>query len=233
MPTDNIKAGTECWAWAWDWPKGFSMPVAAQKPVRGMLTEHPDRIGDETHAPGWFVPYSGKSRRPAFTKAVRMESMHLCSDKKAAEVAYNAAVQLTMKWLQSCIFMCQDSMVKNLAAGFDEKGDMLEHPVFAADLSRNHGDLLRIFQSAPLEPKPETLRDSFTWKKCQAMIGQGTLRPGYGVLDILIDGKGSEHALMDMHRGCLLLDQKYLVFFEQIEDVFKGHEIRCIWFPEY
>ena len=92
----DIKAGTECWAWQYDWPAGLSRPMLSMKPVRGILAEYPDRIGNTSRGPGWFVPYSGKSRKPAFTKSVRVESVNLHAEKDDAVAAYNKAVQKTI-----------------------------------------------------------------------------------------------------------------------------------------
>lgn len=232
LPTKSLKSGMECWAYGWNWPEGLPAPLYEQKPVQGVLAEHYNQIGDPSHKPGWFVPCSGKSGRPAFMGAVRIKSVRLYTDRISAERAYNEDVRSTMSWLQSCVARCQDKLVRNLDTGFDADGRLMEHPVFMADLSQDRSVLLKLFKAKELEPKPETLAMSIPWDQCMTMIAQGALRAGEGMLDLLVDGKESGNALVDLHHGSVLIAERYLVFFEQAESVFEGHDLRGVWFPD-
>lgn len=96
IPTENkaqtMPAGQTCWAWAYDWPKGASMPSLKQAPIQGVLTKNRSEIGDANDKAEWFVPYVKNTKRPAWTKAFRVECLNIDTDKDAAIEAYNNAV---------------------------------------------------------------------------------------------------------------------------------------------
>ena len=230
MGLENLKSGTECWAWQYDWPKGLSLPLSSMKPVRGILAECPDRIGDASRGPGWFVPYSGKSRRPAFTKAVRVEAVNVHSEREAAEDAYNAAVRSVAARLLDLARLAQSDIVRTERDGYDKDG-LKEYPVMRPDLSMGYSGIL-----AAMDPRLELLEDHggdvISWESFEAGEARGIYNPYLGDADLLVDGKGSETALMDLHRGLLYIPDEYAVPFNRIAEAFAGHEIQVLWFPK-
>ena len=226
----DLKSGTECWAWQYDWPKGLSLPLSSMKPTRGILAEWPDHIGDETRGPGWFVPYSGRSRRPAFTKAVRVEAVNLCSGKEDAEDSYNDAVRKTAARFLSMAELVQSDLLRVKRDGFSEDGIDV-HPVMRPDLTMDYSGILAAMDPC-LELKPDHGADALSWESFRNGEDRGIYNPYRGDADLLIDGKGSERALLDMHRGMLYIPDVYAVPFERIEEVFAGHEIQVLWFSK-
>lgn len=226
----DLKCGTECWAWQYDWPKGLSLPMSSMKPVRGILAEYPDRIGDEARGPGWFVPYSGRSRRPAFTKAVRVEAVNLCSEKDTAEDMYNAAVRKAAARFLDLAKLAQSDIVRTKRDGYSTDGIDV-HPVMRPDLSMDYSGIIAAMDPH-LELLPDHGGDVLSWEAFRNGEDRGIYNPYRGCCDLLVDGKGSETALMDMHRGLLYIPDVYAIPFERIEEVFAGHQVQVLWFPK-
>lgn len=226
----DLRPGTECWAWQYDWPKGMSLPASSMKPIRGILTAHNDKIGNESGTVGWFVPYSGKSRRPAFTKSVRAEAVNVCSDRTTAEDMYNAAVRAVASRFLDLARLVQSDIVRTDRDGYDEDG-LREYPVFRPDLSMDYKDILAAMNPC-LELKEDHEGEVMSWAAFEIAEGARCLTDRDGDGDLLIDGKGSEHALLDQSRGMLYIPDEFAIPFNRIPEVFAGHEIQVIWFSK-
>lgn len=226
----DIKAGTECWAWQYDWPAGLSMPMLSMKPVRGILAEYPDRIGNTSRGPGWFVPYSGKSRKPAFTKAVRVESVNLHAEKDDAVATYNKAVQKTIAQFMAAAMQAQDNLVKTEELGFVDD-ELEQYPVMRADLSCDHESVITAM--APiLELRPDYEGELMEWDKFNNLMDRGLINQYDGCAMLHVDGKGCDNVLIDMYRGMLYVQDKYMVPFEHIPTVLAGHSVQVLWMPK-
>lgn len=231
LKLQDLKAGTECWAWQYDWPKALSLPMSSQKPVRGVLAGEPDRIGDTSRGPGWFVPYSGRSRRPAFTRAVRVEAVNLCSERTDAEDGYNRAVRAVAARFLDLAALAQSDIVRTGRDGFDEDG-LKEYPVLRPDLSMDYRNILAAVDPC-LELKTDHGGEVMSWDAFLQGEAAGYLNQYRGDGDLLIDGKGSKTALLDQSRGMVYIPDVYAVPFNRVRDVFAGHEVQVIWFPKY
>lgn len=225
----GLKAGTECWAWQYDWPPGLSRPMSAQKPVRGILAERTDRIGDTSRSPDWFVPYSGKSRRPAFTKAVRIEAMRLDSDRSAAEDAYNAAVKAVAARLLSLADMAQRDLLPLESDGFDASGGQADYSVMRPDLTRDYAGIAAAARPE-LALRDDHEGDLYSWTEFEALERRGCINRYDGSADLLLDGKGCSNALIDMSRGWIYIPDQYAVPFHLVREVFEGRSPQVLWF---
>lgn len=226
---DELKAGMELYAWQWDWPRGLTQPLSKLKPVRGVLAEQPDRIGDTTHGPGWFVPYSGKSRRPSFTKAVRVEAVRLSHDKTGAENAYAAAVKATIRDFLSFAAVAQNELPRLERLGFTENGQLENYPVFVPDLSDDFGAVVRAAQPE-LVLRNDHEGDLMGWEEFARMESSGRINRYDGFADFQLDGHGCKNALVDMCRGIIYIPDYYAIPFEKVPEVFNGHRPEVLWF---
>lgn len=230
LQLSDLKSGTECWAWQYDWPKGLSLPMSSMKPVRGVLAEWPDRIGDTARGPGWFVPYSGKSRRPAFTKAVRVEAVNVHSEKENAVDAYNAAVRAAAARFLDLAGLAQSDIVPTEAGGFAKGEKTLEdYPVLRTDLSLDYSGILAAARPV-LELKQDHCGALMSWENFEAAESAGCLSYHDGDGDLLVDGKGCNNALLDLARGLVYIPDSFAVPFHHVKAVFAGHEVQVLWF---
>lgn len=229
LSLDGLRSGTELYAWQWDWPQGLARPLSKMKPVRGVLAEWPDRIGDTSRGPGWFVPYSGKSRRPAFTKAVRVEAVQLYMDKADAEDAYAASVRATIGHFLSFAAMAQAELPRLERLGFTENGQLENYPMLVPDLSGDFEDVVRAAQPA-LVLKEDHEGDLMPWEAFSRLEQSGCINKYDGCADFQLDGFGCKNALVDMCRGLVYIPDRYAVPFEKVPEVFSGHRPEILWF---
>ena len=224
----DLKSGTECWAWQYDWPKGLSLPMSSMKPVRGVLAERPDRIGDESRGPGWFVPYSGRSRRPAFTKAVRAEAVNIHSEKENAVEAYNKAVRAVAARFLAVAELAQSDIVRLESDGFAD-GKLADYPVMRADLSLDYSGILAAARPV-LELKSDHGGELMSWEEFMSEEDAGSLCCYDGDGDLLVDGKGCDNAFLDLSRALVYIPDSFAVPFDRVKAAFAGHDVQVLWF---
>lgn len=111
MRASELACGTECWGWQYQWPLGMSMPTARMAPTRGILSAK-CYDGDEAMAgtPVWFIPYVKNTRKPAWTKAIRLEFVNIHSTKAAAVTAHDNAIAAVAARLRDIAAMAEADM---------------------------------------------------------------------------------------------------------------------------
>lgn len=227
----GLKNGQEAWGWAWDWPPGIPHPLSDMAPVHGILAGSNSGIGDPARGPGWFVPFRKNTRKPAWTKAVRVESVTLHDSRDDAVSRYNAAVQATVRRFNDMSRLAQTALIKTPDLGFGTDGYLMEYPVMRADLS---GDFTAAYAATG---KKRALRPDhgdwiMPWSEFAALVDRGDLNHHDGVADLLLDGQGSENVLVDIWRAMVYVPDSFLIPFDKIETVFAGHGPQAIWFPK-
>lgn len=116
LPLENAKqaysAGCDCWAWAYDWPRGATMPSLKQAPIHGVLARSNRDIGKPDDMAEWFVPYVKNTKRPAWTKAFRVECLNIHTDRSDAFLAYNNAVDAVARRFEDTARMIRKDIAR-------------------------------------------------------------------------------------------------------------------------
>lgn len=228
LTLDGLKTGLECYAWQYDWLPGLSKPLMAMKPARGVLAAQPDQIGNIARGPGWFVPYGKNSKRPAFTKATRVEAVKLYTDKTEAEDAYNNAVRAVAARFFNLASMVQDDLVQAKRDGFSD-GALENYPVLRPDLSLDYTGIATAAKPV-LELLPDHGGDIMSWSEFDTMLSSGAINAHDGIAALRLDGKGCENAIVDIWSGLVYIADKYAIPFKMAPAAFFGHDPEIHWF---